>query len=189
MEECNYLFDRFKKNAELVSAKVRKIKTVSEAIDYSTALINKEKSEHKIIAAPEFTISQLDELQLKAPEAKIIQKDLCKYSNRIPVSITYAEFGIASTGTLVINSKNMDKRLATMIADIHVAILFESKIVEDLDDLIPEMNMILSESSGYLSFVTGASRTADIERVLVVGVHGPLELHILVMEGANNVET
>ena len=34
MEECNYLFDRFKKNAELVSAKVRKIKTVSEAIDY-----------------------------------------------------------------------------------------------------------------------------------------------------------
>jgi len=69
------LFDLFRQNAEFVSAKVKKIKTFSEAVDYSAALVNQEKSRQKIIAAPEFTDSQFNELQLKEPEAKIIKKD------------------------------------------------------------------------------------------------------------------
>lgn len=182
MEEKKKLFDLFRKNAELVSAQVRKIRTISEAIDYAAVLVNTDNCREKIIAAPEFTRPELDELQLRSPGSKLIQTDISTYTRGISVAVTTAEFGIAETGTLVIDSKNMDRRLSTMIADIHVAILSESKIVQTFEDLLPEMNRILSASSGYLAFVTGASRTADIERVLVVGVHGPLELHVLVME-------
>jgi L-lactate dehydrogenase complex protein LldG len=184
MEAQGNLYDEFRNKAELVSAKVSKIKSTSEAIDYITDTIKKDMHQSKIIAVPEFTDSQLDQLQVKAPDVQIIQKDLSKYTKGIPFAVTNAEFGIAETGTLVINSKNMDKRLATMIPDIHFAMLLDSKIVATAEDLIPELNKILSESSGYLAFVTGASRTADIERVLVVGVHGPLELHILIIEDA-----
>ena len=184
MEKNQPLFDLFRKNAELVSAKVEKIRTISEAVDYAADLVKKENTREKIIAAPEFTESQLDELKEKVPEAKIIQTDLSTYTKGILLAVTHAEFGIAETGTLAINSKDVDKGLATMIPDIHVVILSESNIVETAEDLIPELNSILSKKAGYLAFVTGASRTADIERVLVVGVHGPLELHILIREDA-----
>jgi L-lactate dehydrogenase complex protein LldG len=125
----------------------------------------------------------VDELQRKAAEISIIRKGLSACSDGVSFAITNAEFGIADTGTLVIDSWDMDKRLATMIADVHIAILPEAYIVATSADLIPDLDKLLSESSGYLAFVTGASRTADIERELVIGVHGPLELHILVKKG------
>ena len=69
-----------------------------------------------------------------------------------------------------------------MITNIHVAVVNESRIKESTDDIENELTKMLSEDAGYVAFITGASRTADIERVLALGVHGPLELHILVME-------
>jgi L-lactate dehydrogenase complex protein LldG len=64
-----------------------------------------------------------------------------------------------------------------------VALLPVSKIKPDVTALENEINAVLkAEGSSYYAFITGASRTADIERVLTIGVHGPQELHILIME-------
>jgi Uncharacterized conserved protein len=100
----------------------------------------------------------------------------------VDIGFTLADFGIAETGTLVINSNSEELRLATMIAEFHVAVLPQSKIRETSRDLEAELAALTSVQPSYTAFVTGASRTADIERVLALGVHGPLELHILLLE-------
>lgn len=177
-----HLIEEFKKNAGLVSAIISRVSTNTDVIDYVLALLSKKGYSQTKIAAPEFSETFRSELKTAIPDATIIKKGLSFHSTGLPISITRAEFGIAETGTLVINSKDIDRRLATMISDIHVCLISESDIVESLDDIVDELNDVLSQSSEYLAFVTGASRTADIERVLVVGVHGPLELHILIRE-------
>ena len=73
-------------------------------------------------------------------------------------------------------------RLATMLVETHVAVLPVSRLRATVTDLEEEMTRLMAAPPSYLAFITGASRTADIERVLTLGVHGPLELHLLLLK-------
>jgi L-lactate dehydrogenase complex protein LldG len=97
-------------------------------------------------------------------------------------ALTVADWGIAATGSLVLNSSSEDLRLATMLAETHVAVLPLSRLQPDSLALEDEMSRLMASPPNYLAFITGASRTADIERVLTIGVHGPGELHVLLLK-------
>ncbi len=183
LNDNTHLVEQFKENAGLVSAIVTQVNIDTDVIDYVSDLLSKKEITGPKIAAPEFSDSFHSELKAKILDSVILKNNISDHSNGLPISITKAEFGIAETGTLVVNSKDIDRRLATMIADIHVCLISESDIVATLDNIVDEINQVLCQPSEYLAFITGASRTADIERVLVVGVHGPLELHILIKGG------
>ncbi len=139
----------------------------------------------RVIAAP-----NLDEDDFKtfskacreAGDILLIQDKLREYPGGIDMGVTPVDFGIAETGTLVLNSDSEETRLSTMLCEIHVAILKESKIRETASSMADELNDLVKHPSSYTAFITGASRTADIERVLALGVHGPLELVILLVE-------
>lgn len=92
------LFNAFKKNAGLADAKVRRIGSFSEAIAYVSALVSEDASRPGIIAAPELSDAELDDILCKIPATQILQKDLYACSDGIPFAITKAEFGIADTG-------------------------------------------------------------------------------------------
>lgn len=101
--------------------------------------------------------------------------------NGINAAIVEANFGIAETGTAVIDSKNYDLRKATCLAERLDIVIFRSNILKKLEDI----STFLKEKTlkdGYIAFITGASRTADIERVLTIGVHGPCETNIFILE-------
>jgi L-lactate dehydrogenase complex protein LldG len=100
----------------------------------------------------------------------------------IDIGFTMADYGIAETGTLVIDSSSEELRLATMVSEMHVAVLPKSRLRATSPDLETELKQFMGAVPNYCAFITGASRTADIERVLALGVHGPLELHILLLE-------
>ena len=92
--------------------------------------------------------------------------------------VTTAQWGIADTGTLVLESARERSRLLSLVPPVHVAVLSMRCICESLGDALAR----LSVASHAITFITGPSRTSDIELTLVVGVHGPQTVHVLLME-------
>jgi len=198
---------KFIENASQVSARVYRVKDLASALDKALDLCKAKDpwesqmgSGHmgpgqvefspatescRVIAAPnldEDDFKTFSKACGKAGDILLIQDNLREYPGGIDMGVTPVDFGIAETGTLVLNSDSEETRLSTMLCEIHVAILKESKIRETASSMADELNEMVKHPSSYTAFITGASRTADIERVLALGVHGPLELVILLVE-------
>lgn len=96
------------------------------------------------------------------------------------VGISQADWGIADTGTLAQDCTAVAQRLVATLPGTHVALL-------DADRLVPDLATYLSVQPptgvNYLGLITGPSRTADIERVLTIGVHGPRRLVVVAVDG------
>ena len=176
------LAEMMKTKAELVQAQVSDVTGLDEIFRYTVDLTKKQGG--KTIAAPGLTAAESETL------AALCEKEgltllLPPYRdnlNGIHTGLTTAHRGIAETGTLVIHSASEDLRIATMLSETHVAWLPKEKILENTDVFADEMDDALKKDPTYVAFITGPSRTADIERVLSIGVHGPKELHILLKE-------
>ncbi|MEG2173232.1 MAG: lactate utilization protein [Desulfovibrionaceae bacterium] len=102
----------------------------------------------------------------------------------IDIGIAPACLGVADSGTCVVVSDEEQTRLSTMICEISMLVLRKSDIRKDLPSIAADLRALQGvDQPTYTAFITGPSRTADIERVLAIGVHGPLELHIILLEG------
>jgi L-lactate dehydrogenase complex protein LldG len=100
----------------------------------------------------------------------------------IDVGITSAQAGIAETGTLVLDSSVERNRLVSLVPPVHIAILHASRIYATLSETLAGLQS-RGELSPAITFITGPSRTADIELTLAIGVHGPQELYVIINEG------
>jgi L-lactate dehydrogenase complex protein LldG len=100
------------------------------------------------------------------------------------VSITSCENLVARTGTMVLGAAQTNGRTASVYAPIHICIAYTSQVVYDVKDAL----VALKEKYGdgfpsFVTFASGPSRTADIEKTLVTGVHGPKEVYCFLVEG------
>ena len=87
--------------------------------------------------------------------------------------------GVAETGSVLTAGPPEVRRLA-MLADVQVLVVREEDLVPTLDEAAAHVSA-MSPAPPHLSFVTGASRSSDIERTLAIGVHGPAVVHVLVV--------
>ena len=100
------------------------------------------------------------------------------------VGVVRAAKGIAQTGTCIVVTDDEKLRLDTMLPEASVILLDRADILPDLPSAAPFLREQQTQGrASYVSFITGPSRTADIERVSAIGVHGPLELHIVLIGG------
>ncbi|CCO24930.1 LutC/YkgG family protein [Maridesulfovibrio hydrothermalis] len=198
----------FTDKAELVSAVVTEISSLDEAIKYTMDLCGKKEAckllvsgceeglsnkadalcatkVGKTISAPALAEDEFAALEKQCEENgfTLLKDSVRNHLGGIDIGFTYADYGIAETGSLVLKCPGEELRLATMISEVHVAVLPKSRIVDNSYDLESWMEGNMMQGD-YTAFITGPSRTADIERVLAIGVHGPLELHILLLEDA-----
>jgi L-lactate dehydrogenase complex protein LldG len=100
------------------------------------------------------------------------------------VSVTGCESLVARTGSIVMSSAQASGRTTSVYAPIHICIAYTSQLVYDIKDALQAAKEKYGKDlPSLLTFATGPSRTADIEKTLVVGVHGPKEVYLFLIEG------
>jgi L-lactate utilization protein LutC len=103
------------------------------------------------------------------------------------IGITSADYAIAETGTLVMQSGPGRERLASLLPPVHIAIVDSSQILPDLFDLFARIDASGAASlPTNLVLITGPSKTGDIELKLTTGVHGPGQWHVIIIREAGN---
>lgn len=111
-----------------------------------------------------------------------------KASFAAAVGITGVDFALAETGSLVVSSGTEGAQLASLAPPVHVALYRRSQLVASLDEVLERLPAARSPEQTApgrsVVFITGTSRTADIEQILIRGVHGPGEVHAILVEEA-----
>jgi len=100
---------------------------------------------------------------------------------RFDVGVSTVQAAIAETGTLVLDSTRERHRLVSLVPPVHIAIVRASQIYRTLSEVLSLIRKD-KEISPAVTFITGPSRTADIELTLAIGVHGPQELYVIIDE-------
>jgi L-lactate dehydrogenase complex protein LldG len=116
---------------------------------------------------------------IAALSATLQENDL----NNCDVSITACEALVARTGSLLLSSVQKHGRTASIYAPVHICIAYTSQLVYDIKDALQLVKEKYPEQlPSLISLATGPSRTADIEKTLVVGVHGPKEVFCFLVD-------
>jgi len=168
------LADWFQENLELVAGKVYRPKDIEEAIEIISNLRSEEKWEKLFCADPRIQ---------KALDGKVdFQQDEEDFLD-LQVGITPCEFLVAHLGSVMISSAGSSGRRLHVFPETHIVIAHQRQLVKHLDDA---MEAIQAKYHGNLpssiTNITGPSRTADIEKTLVMGMHGPKKLIVLLCD-------
>ncbi len=116
---------------------------------------------------------------INAGDVEISPPDIFEFD----AGISTAQAAIAETGTLVLDCARERHRLVSLVPPVHIAILEASSIFQTLAEALAFVHQN-GNISPAVTFITGPSRTADIELTLTIGVHGPQELYVIVNDAA-----
>jgi L-lactate dehydrogenase complex protein LldG len=152
--------------------------SVADLYQQLTSLVAEKAWKELYCAEPEIRKMLGEDVgNMKFSEISLAQSD---------ASITSCEALVARTGSIVLSSAMKEGRTASVYAPVHICVARTSQLVWDISDALQMMqNKYPDGLPSMLSFATGPSRTADIEKTLVVGVHGPKEVYCFLLEDAS----
>ncbi len=170
--------------AEAVSAEVHRFHSAAAALDFILHFLQKEgitdnPGSYAVWADCRF----LDGFDRKELSERVqglkfnVSREAAAESR---IGITQMDWAIANTGSLAQDATPVEQRLASSLPLIHIALVAADRLVADMPSLLTKIN---PPEAGYIAMITGPSRTADIERVLTIGVHGPERLLIIFVDG------
>jgi len=112
--------------------------------------------------------------------------DEAKFNDQI-VGITCCEYLVARLGTIVVSSRQMSGRKMNVYPEIHLVVAYRSQLVPDIKHALKAVKQkYQTVLPSMISFITGPSRTADIEKTLVMGAHGPKDLYLFFIDDTPN---
>lgn len=176
------MYEQFKARAESVSAEVHRFATKDAALAWLIEFLCREgvaDTPHASALWADCTFldgMDRDALSSVAGLKFEVSRELAAEAK---FGISQMEWALADTGSLVQNSTAIEQRLASSLTAIHIALAPTSGILPDMPALL---SRVQPKECAYLAMITGPSRTADIERVLTIGVHGPERLVIIFVD-------
>jgi L-lactate dehydrogenase complex protein LldG len=164
--------------ATITASAVDVFKQNVEAVDGHCVVVQSEEEVTRILQTFEGRIAisdapLLNRLGILSSDDNIFEID-CGMST--------VQAAIAETGTLVLDSSRERNRLVSLVPPVHIAIVDASTIFQTLGEALAFIHQD-GNPSPAVTFITGPSRTADIELTLTIGVHGPQQLYVIVNEG------
>jgi L-lactate dehydrogenase complex protein LldG len=190
--------EKFRKEFELVSGEFHFCDSGTAVIQALTQLIQSSASSSVAVSGHPICrrLSIAESLQAQLPSIKFLLEDVESENSfdrtrlrnsmaQVQLSITGAEYLIAESGTIVSVAGPQASRQISLLPSIHVVLATPQQISPNMADLFLEIQRTHGTKlpGSALTFITGPSRTADIEKVLIKGVHGPMRL-VLIMVAA-----
>ena len=186
------ILEHFASEAQKVGMRVYRTKDRDETMDVMLKIIKESKVES--IIRWDFPLWDRLETEgaLKASGVKIWRWDQLKGDDNkdeimfnADMGISDVDWAVGETGTLVLVSDSHRGRSVSLLPPIHVAFVEPKQVVPDLFDLFAvfEDEGLVQNTPNCINFITGPSKTADIELTLATGVHGPKEVHVILFEG------
>jgi L-lactate dehydrogenase complex protein LldG len=176
------MYEQFKARAVGVGAEVYRFQTRKHALDFILPFLQQEgiadaPGSYALWAECPF-LAGLDAADL--PEYPGLSFAVTRdRAAQAKIGISQMEWALTDTGSLVQDQSAVDQRLVSSLPSIHIAIVAGGNILDGKKALFERIN---PSTSRYIAFITGPSRTADIERVLTIGVHGPERLIIIFVD-------
>ncbi|MEG6585524.1 LutC/YkgG family protein [Dendrosporobacter sp. 1207_IL3150] len=172
----------FEENAKNASTEIFKVKTAAEAKEIVTNLA-KFTNAKKVVAvnsAMQEAANINEELKALGIAVYNDKFDIAEHAESADIGISTVEFAIGESGSLCMDGFSYEARVVTMLPPIHIAFMNANNIVPGISEAFEVISKVYDD--GYVSFITGPSRTADIERVLTIGVHGPSRLILIAVD-------
>lgn len=173
-EPSGSLADWFQENLEMIGGKVIRLKNLNDAVDFVTVIQKSERWERIFCTDPK--------LQQALAGKVAIQSDAADFLN-LQTGITPCEFLVAHLGSVMISSGGASGRRLHVFPETHLVIAHQRQLVKYLDNA---MEALQAKYHGNLpssiTNITGPSRTADIEKTLVMGMHGPKKLIVILCD-------
>ncbi len=177
------MYQQFKDRAEAVSAEVHRFSTRPEALEFILAFlaaggVADSPGSYAVWADGTF-LEPFDKPALSR-RATGLRFDVSRQSAAdARIGISQVDWAVADTGTLLVDATAVEHRLVSTLPVIHIALAATTRLLPDLASGLQQFD---PARCAYLSAITGPSRTADIERVLTIGVHGPRRLIIVFVD-------
>jgi L-lactate dehydrogenase complex protein LldG len=177
-----HLFSEFETRTKAVSSELFRVPRASDATEILIGLVNAIGAKKAVVV--ESPLQQAAGitavLRTRGVTVYTDTADIAAHADTADIGISGVEFGIAETGSVFQDGYDIATRLVTILPPLHVVFLQSAHIVPGIEEAFEIISPGFDR--GYVGFITGPSRTADIERVLTIGVHGPSRLAIIAVD-------
>lgn len=166
---------RFVSKLEAVAGTVAPVPSLAEVPKAVGDYLSAQLLPLEMVTASEPMLMQMD-----WPASMKIERRVAQREDHVTVTGAFA--GVAETGSLVLVSSREHPTTLNFLPDVHIVVLRADRLVAHIEDVWARLRAELGAMPRTVNFVTGPSRTADVEQTIQLGAHGPRSLHVIFVE-------